>query len=141
MEHSCGPGPGTRGDRAVFRGLLCVCKKHKPPDEVLERYRAGNRGIPRALDLLPPTPPGMTLLEHFLQDWRSTPIKLDDVAEFLQLNPVVSTFTWLELVDEALQDRASGDLESLALLKIELHTRRRKAAYERWVVDHPARSL
>lgn len=136
----CGKADPEDRDHIWFDCDLWI-KKHKPPDDVLERYRWGDRGVPRALDLLPPTPPGVTLLEHFLRDWRATLIQLDDVAEFLQLNPVVGTFTWLELIDCALQDRADGESESLALLKVKLHTTIRKAAYERWRGNHPKEPL
>ncbi|EKM56345.1 uncharacterized protein PHACADRAFT_71216, partial [Phanerochaete carnosa HHB-10118-sp] len=101
----CGADVETR-DHIWFDCDLWI-KKHKPPDAEIERMRWGERG-----------------------DWRETPIALDDVAEFLRLNPIVGTFTWLELVDQALGDRARGEDDSLALLKVDLHTVRRKAAYE-----------
>ncbi|EKM56353.1 uncharacterized protein PHACADRAFT_193970 [Phanerochaete carnosa HHB-10118-sp] len=116
-------------------------KKHKPPDDEIAWWGQGERNALRALDLLSPTPPGMSSLKHFLQDWRETPIDLDDVAEFLRLNPAVETFTWLELVDQALADREQGEEDSLALLKADLHIVQRKKAYEMWVATHPSVDL
>ncbi|EKM52626.1 uncharacterized protein PHACADRAFT_198672 [Phanerochaete carnosa HHB-10118-sp] len=116
----CGVDVETR-DHIWFDCDLWI-KKHKPPNAEIERMHRGERGVHAALDLLPPTPPGMSLLEHFLQDWRETPIALDDVTEFLRLNPIVGTFTWLELVDQALGDWAHGKDDSLVLLKVDLHT-------------------
>lgn len=47
-----------------------------------------------ALDLVPPTPPGMDSAEHFLQAWRESPANIDrcHVTEFHQLNMVAATF-------------------------------------------------
>ncbi|KAF7790784.1 hypothetical protein EIP86_001741 [Pleurotus ostreatoroseus] len=74
---------------------------------------------------------------HLLQEWRDTPPKMEAVSEFLQLNPAVGTFPWLDLVEQALDDVGRGERNTIALLKISLHTDVRKQAYEQWSARHP----
>ncbi|KIP02158.1 hypothetical protein PHLGIDRAFT_41651, partial [Phlebiopsis gigantea 11061_1 CR5-6] len=97
-------------------------RKHRPPDEEIERRRRGDHRR-NALDL----------------DWRESPVNIDDVAEFLQLNPAAATFQWLELVDRAYADRDEGTGETVNTFKADMHTKVRKRAYERWTQAHPTR--
>lgn len=136
----CGKAAVETRDHIWFDCELWI-RKHKPPD-MNERQRTPEGGRRRdALDLRPPTPPGMTWKEHILAEWRETPPDLEDVAEFLRLNPVVGTFQWLELVDQAMADRERGETNSIALLKTELHTRIRKRAHTRWTQAFPRGTL
>ena len=48
------------------------------------------------------------------------------------MNPVVGTFQWLDRVEEAFGDKERGEPNSLAILKVTLHTVWRKRAYELW---------
>lgn len=136
----CGKAAVETRDHIWFDCELWI-RKHKPPD-IDERQRTPDGGRRRdALDLHPPTPPGMTWKEHILAEWRETPPDLEDVAEFLRLNPVVGTFQWLELVDQAIADREQGETSSIALLKTELHTRIRKRAHNHWTRAFPRGTL
>ena len=74
----------------------------------------------------------MTRCEYILQEWRNEPPELQDVAEFLRLNPIVGTFQWLELIDRAVADYERGETRSVAIIKAQLFTTLRKQAYEQW---------
>ena len=54
---------------------------------------------------------------------------------------MVGTFQWLDLVEEALEDRERGESNSLAILKVSLHTEVRKRAYNQWIVRNPKAPL
>lgn len=136
----CGKASVETRDHIWFDCELWI-RKHKPPD-IDERQRTPEGGRRRdALDFRSPTPPGMDWREHILAEWRESPPDLEDVAEFLRLNPVVGTFQWLELVDQAIADREQGVTNSMALLKTEIHTRIRQRAYARWTQAFPRRTL
>ena len=90
--------------------------KHKPPD--LQPDTGPRHG---ALDFWPATPPGMTSAEFTLQEWHETPLGVESIAEFLQLNSVVGSFPWLELVDNALDDLQHGKDDSIAILNVATH--------------------
>ncbi|KIP08671.1 hypothetical protein PHLGIDRAFT_68979 [Phlebiopsis gigantea 11061_1 CR5-6] len=131
----CGECAVESRDHIWFDCELWI-RKHRPPDDELERRRRGEHRRD-ALDLVPPTPPGMSSVEHFLQDWRDSPVNIDQVAEFLQLNPAAATFQWLELVDRAYADRDGGAGETVNTYKADLHTRVRRDTYEGWVRRNP----
>ena len=76
-----------------------------------------------------------------MQDWRESPVNIDHVAEFLQLNPIAATFQWMELVDRALANRAEGNEESINVVKADLHTKTRKREFEQWAQDRPGKPL
>lgn len=109
-------------------------RKHKPPDKVADEDIPGGRDGP--LDFRDLAPPGEDQDEYRSREWQKKPPKLEDIAEFLTLNPVLATFPWLELVDNAFHDLEQGDAESIAVPKAHLHTHVRKVAYERWVEEH-----
>lgn len=130
----CGAAGVESRDHMWFDCELWV-RKHKPPDD--EYGGQPRAGRPRnALDLRPPTPPGLSPAEHRQQLWREAPVNIDDVADFLQRNPAVGTFQWLELVDRAFADRADGLGETINTVKASLHSSTRKAAFDRWAQTH-----
>lgn len=79
----------------------------------------------------------MDAAEHALQEWRSSAPTIKSVSEFLQLNPIVGTFQWLDLVEEAFSDQERGEPNSFAMLKVSLHTGKRKEAYGLWSARNP----
>ncbi|GJE92813.1 hypothetical protein PsYK624_089700 [Phanerochaete sordida] len=135
----CGGATVESRDHIWFDCELWI-RKHRPPDDELDRRR---RGVHRrdALDLGPREPEGADPVEHLLQEWRAAPPSLDDVAEFLRLNPAVGTFQWMELVDRALADRAEGAGVTINTLKAALHSTMRRQAYDRWLAEHPREKL
>lgn len=55
---------------------------------------------------------------------------------------MVGTFQWLDLVEKALDDRERVEPDSLALLKVSLHTEvRKRAYYDQWVRRYPTAPL
>ncbi|GJE94756.1 hypothetical protein PsYK624_109280 [Phanerochaete sordida] len=135
----CGTATVESRDHIWFDCELWI-RKHRPPNDELERRRRGEHRRD-ALDLGPREPEGADPVEHFLQEWRATPPSLDDVAEFLRLNPAVGTFQWIELVDRAYADREEGAEVTINTLKAALHSSLRRRAYERWATDHPRGEL
>lgn len=129
----CGKAALETRDHIWFDCELWI-RKHKPPD-LEERGEGGRRRD--ALDFRSPTPPGMDPREHHRLEWHNTPPTLEDVAEFLKVNPLVGTFQWMQLVDQSLDDLEQGNINSPAQLRVKLHTRMRKAAYEQWTQLHP----
>jgi ribonuclease HI len=128
----CGKAVVETRDHIWFDCELWI-RKHRPPNGG-ELQGGGRRD---ALDLRPRTPPGMSAREHALRLWRDAPPDVEEVAEFLLLNPMVATFRWLELGDQASEGAASGGLDSTASLRVKLHTLMRKEAYTRWVRSRP----
>ncbi|KAI0085340.1 hypothetical protein BDY19DRAFT_996875 [Irpex rosettiformis] len=102
-------------------------RKHKPPD-LMNPDQQGDRRRD-ALDFRSPTPPGMSREEHIIAEWRNSPPDLKDVAEFLQLNPIVGTFQWLDLAEKAITDHGRDEINSITAVKVRLHTSFRKEAF------------
>ncbi len=123
----CGRSDVETRDHIWFDCDLWI-RKHKPPDPA--DVPAGGWGGP--LDFRPPTPPGMDAAKHALQEWRSSAPTIKSVSEFLQLNPIVGTFQWLDLVEEAFSNQERSEPNSFAMLKVSLHTGKRKEAYGLW---------
>ncbi|KAF7795992.1 hypothetical protein EIP86_007161 [Pleurotus ostreatoroseus] len=67
------------------------------------------------------------------EHWRSTP----PMAEFLHLYPMVGTFAWIGLAEQAFEDLAQGEQDTSVLVEIALDTTARKEACERWTAQHP----
>lgn len=111
-------------------------RTHKPPEEELERRRRLGHNDPLNFDM--PIPEGDDPVAHYIQEWRKIPPNMEEVAEFLRLNPMVGTFAWADLVAQAKADRDAGEIQTIAILKVTLHTEVRKKAYDRWVGINPA---
>lgn len=75
-----------------------------------------------------------------MQEWRKEPPILEDVAEFLCLNPSVGTFQWAELVDRAKKDCERGKIGSVSIPKARLLTTLRKRAYGHSVQRNPGKA-
>ena len=135
----CGQTAVETRDHVWFDCELWI-RKHKPPDLDENPKRQGAQGR-SALDMRPATPPGMTRREHILQEWRYELPELQDLAEFLRLNPIVGTFQWLELIDRAVADYERGEARSVAIIKAQLFTTLRKQVYEQWAPRNPGKPL
>lgn len=109
----------------------------RPLDERGPARPRTRTGRAHPLDFREHTPANLTSEEHALAEWRAAPIRLEVVSAFLRLNPAVGTFEWMDLVQEAVEDRREGRADSFALTKIALHTSTRRKAYALWVRNHP----
>ena len=120
-DHRCWCGKADTETREhIWFDCDLWIRKHKP-EELEQLEREGERGRSRerparrtrnALDSRSPTPDGMTSEEHANQRWRREAPKMEDIDRFLCLNPLVGTFRWLDLVDQATKDREEGVRQS-----------------------------